>query len=202
MSSNAGRSRIERRADQLVEREVLPLLQHTHRVNAARVLRTRRHVRRDTRSRARARRARRRERRAVRVLDPPGLRIEQRDGLADQVQALPFGGRIAAVHRLRPIEARIAPRREVAVPVGDVAIGVGVDGVVRRVRAQVHHLVERRVRRRLRAPVRLRQRLERLVHQLDGDPLAIGLPHDRSVMTVVHGDHLLAIVRRPPCTAA
>ena len=85
--------------------------------------------------------------------------------------------------------------------VGDVAVGVGVDRVVRRVGVQLHRLAERLVVLRLGARVRLRQRLQRLLHQPDAHPLAVGLADDRPVVRAVDGELLLRHAGRRSCTA-
>ena len=78
----------------------------------------------------------------IAVLYPPIGRVQQGDFFVYRVQALPVGGRVAAVNGLVEIEARIAARDEIAVEIGNIPIGVGIDGVVGRVRAQIHHLAE------------------------------------------------------------
>ena len=57
--------------------------------------------------------------------------------------------------------------------VGDVAVGVGEDGVVGGVRFELHGLAEGFVVFRLGADVGLRQRLDGLMHQADADPFAV-----------------------------
>ena len=55
---------------------------------------------------------------------------------------MPIRFRFAAVDGFRPVEFRIAPRNEVAMKVSDVSVSVSVDRVVRRVRMQLHDLLE------------------------------------------------------------
>ena len=43
---------------------------------------------------------------------------------------MPLRGRIAAIHRLSPVELRVAFRNKVRVEVGDIAAGIGEDRVV------------------------------------------------------------------------
>src|SRR5712691_10517116 len=88
-------------------------------------------------------------------------------------------------HWFGPIESGVALRNEVGVEVGDRAVGVGVDRVVGRVGVQLHRLLERLVALGLRARVRLRERLERLLHQPDAHPLALRLADDGPVMRAV-----------------
>ena len=124
----------------------------------------------------------RRERIVVGVVDPAVLRIDDVGRFIEGQHAVPFGRRVAAVNRLGPVKLRIALRNEVRVEVGDVAAGIRVERVVRRVGVDVHHLLVLVERARLGARVRLDERLHRLFHQPHADPLAVGLPHDRAAM--------------------
>ncbi len=90
----------------------------------------------------------------------------QHDRLVNAVQTLPLRLGITAVHRVLPVELRIAHRNEVAVEVRDAAVRVRIHRVVRRVGAQLHRLVERGVVGRLGAHVRLRQRLHWLLNEI------------------------------------
>ena len=100
------------------------------------------------------------------------------------------GGRIAPVHRLRPVEARVAPGNVVRVEVGDVALGIGEDRVVGRVGVQVHELLERRVVLRLGAGVGLDEGVDVVLHQADAHPPVAHLPLHRAVHRVVGGERL------------
>ena len=124
----------------------------------------------------------------VRVLDPARGGIFLRDGFTDRMQALPFGGGIAAVDRALPVETGIAFGQEVAVEVGDIAVCIGVHRVVGRIGAQLHRLVEVLVAACLGARIRLREGLERLLHQLDRDPLAVLGAHDGAVVAAIGSD--------------
>src|SRR5205807_8755090 len=101
---------------------------------------------------------------------------------------VPVRRRIAAVDRLAPIEAEIAPGNEVAVEVGDLAVGICEDGVVGRIRMELHLLAKRLVVFRLRAQIRLCQLLDRLVYYSDCQPLALGLADDRPMPRAEHGE--------------
>ncbi len=153
-------------------------------MQAARVFRTRVHVPREI-GLLRAVRSRRRIREVVRVVGPARLRVDHVRALRHAVHTLPVGRRVAAVDRTRPVEARVAARDEVRMQVGDIPLGVGEQRVVRGVRVQLHHLQVLLQVLRLRATPRLPQRLERLLHEANGDPLAVGLAHDRTVMCAI-----------------
>ncbi len=58
------------------------------------------------------------------------------------MQPLPISLRITAIDRLRKIEGRIAAGNEITVVIGDVAAGICIDRVVRRISAYVHHFPE------------------------------------------------------------
>ena len=70
--------------------------------------------------------------------------------------------------------------------VRDVAVGVGIYGVVGRIGVQFHRIAKFLIVFRLRARVGLNQRLERFLHQGDADPFAFGFADDRSVMRPVY----------------
>ena len=91
----------------------------------------------------------------------------------DGEQTLPLGCRVTSIDRLGEVEARVAAGNEIAVKVGDVPIRIGIDGVVRRVRLQLHGPQVFLVACRLGPQIRLHQRLHRLLHQPDRHPLAI-----------------------------
>src|SRR5215469_2206091 len=76
----------------------------------------------------------------VRVVEPAAFRVQKMWRLIDGKKSLPFGCGVTSVHRLGPVEAGIPPWNEVAVEIGDVAVGVGEDGVVRRVCLKLHRL--------------------------------------------------------------
>ena len=136
-------------------------------------------------------RAGRRPRPVVRVVEPAVGRIQQTGRLVDRQHAGPLRRGIAAVHRFGPVESDVAPRNEVGMEVGDGAVGVGVDRVVRRVGVQLHRLLERLVALRLHARVRLRERLQRLLHQPDAHPFAVRLADDGSAVRAVDREILV-----------
>src|SRR6516164_4874132 len=70
------------------------------------------------------------ERPTVCVLHPAILRIDDDDGVFKIALTQPFSSRIAAIHWLSEIEFRIALWNEIAVEIGDGAIGIRVHGVV------------------------------------------------------------------------
>ncbi len=127
--------------DQAVERQVIGAGQYLYGVHTPEVLRVGRHVERVVLA-PRAEFLRCRERRGIGVLYPAVLRIEYRDDLVDRVNPLPVGRRVAAVDGFGVVELRVAPRHEVAVEVGDISFAVRVDRIVRRVRADVHHVAK------------------------------------------------------------
>lgn len=67
----------------------------------------------------------------VGVLYPTDRWVEDIRGLVDRVGLAPVVGRRAAVDGPGPVEIGATLRHEVRVPIGDVAVGVGEDGVVR-----------------------------------------------------------------------
>ena len=141
---------VVRRGKQAVKREVLLLVEHAHGMQSARGLGSIVDVARIVRL-FRTARAGRGPRPVVRVVEPAARGIVQSRRLVDREDAVPFRGGIAAVDRSRPVQLRIALRDEVGVEVRDRAIGVGIDGVVRRVGVQLHHVAVRLVVPGLRA---------------------------------------------------
>ena len=137
------------------------------------------------------------ERPVVGVHDPAVGRIEQGDGVFDGVCALPFGCRIAAVHRAGEIKFQVTPGNEIAVKISDAAVGVRIDSIVGSVGAQLLGLAKRCIVSGLGAQVRLFQRRHRILQQPDRDPLVVLGTDDRSVMAVIHGEvarHQLAVL--------
>ena len=108
--------------------------------------------------------------------------------LVDRQQAVPVGGRVAAVDGPRPIEVRAAARDEIPMEVRDIAVGVGKDRVVRRVGVQLHALLERLVITRLRACIRLRECFDGVLHHADAHPLPVCLTDDRTMMRAIDGE--------------
>ncbi len=104
---------------------------------------------------------------------------------------MPVRRRIAAVHRFGPVEFWIALGNKVAVEIPDVAVGIRIDRVVRRVRVQLHSLLECLVVSRLRARVRLRQRLHRFLHQTNAHPFVVHRPDDGPVLRAIYREGLL-----------
>ena len=75
--------------------------------------------------------------------------------------------------------------------VGDVAIGIGEDRVVRRVCLELHGLPVGLVVARFGPRVRLRQGLDVFLHQADGDPFAVRLADDGPVGGAIDREFLL-----------
>src|SRR5260221_49506 len=96
--------------------------------------------------------------------------------------------RIAAVDRMREIECRMALRYEISVKVGDGPVGVRVHRVVGGIGAHVLSFAEGGVVGGFRAQIGLRQRGHRFLQQFDGDPLAVVVANNRSMMTAIHGE--------------
>ena len=78
----------------------------------------------------------------VAVVEPAALWVEQLREFVDVEEALPVGCGIAAVDGFGEVEAGVAAGDEVAVEVGDVAVGVGEDGVVGGVGFEFDRLAE------------------------------------------------------------
>ena len=131
-----------------------------------------------------------RPRPVVGVLDPPARRVHDVRAVLDAVDSVPLGRGVAAVNRPRPVEPVVPPGHELRVEVGDVPVGVGVDRVVRRVGVQLHHLPVLGQRASPGAEERLAQRLHRLLHQPDADPLPARRAHDRPVVRPVDREDL------------
>ena len=74
--------------------------------------------------------------------------------------------------------------------ISDVAVGIGIDGVVRRVRVQFHDLLELPVVFGFGAGERLCQCLDRFLHQSDAHPFSILGANDRAVLGAVNGEDL------------
>ncbi len=172
------------RADQRAEVEIGLAAEHPGIVQAPGVLARLVHIPREVR-RLGALRARRRPGPVVGVGDPAVGRVQEVRGLLERRHALPVRGRIGAVHRPGIVEPVVALGDELRVEIGDLALGVGEDGVVGRVGVELRHLQEGRVVLGLGAQEGLAQRLHRPVHQGDGDPLAVRLAHDGAVMGAV-----------------
>ena len=185
---------VERGRNQRLLCKALLAVEHHDGVHAARVLRSCVHVGRVVLP-LRAERARYRVGPVVGVLDPAVGRVEHVGTFVHRHQIAPLGGRVAAVHGPAPVERRVPLGNEVGMEVGDVALGVGKHGVVGRVGVQVHHLLVLGEVLRLGAAIGLRERLERLVHQPDGHPLAVGLADDGAVVGAVDGELLLRHAR-------
>ena len=128
----------------------------------------------------------------IRVVRPATFRVNDVWLLFKLQQPLPLRGGIAAVHRFRPVERRVATRNEIGVEIRNVALGVGKERVVRRICVKLHCLVEARQIRGLGPRVALHQCLERLLHDANGHPPAAGGPHDRPEMRVVDHELLLS----------
>ena len=126
----------------------------------------------------------------VGVEDPAVGGGQQMRRLVQGVQPLPVRRRVRAVHRLGVVEPVVAPWNELRVQIGDLALGVGEDGVVRGVGPQLGDLEERGVVLGLGAQERLAERLDRLLHQGYRDPLAVRLTDDRAVVRAVDGEAL------------
>ena len=140
----------------------------------------------------RAVRTRGRPRPVVRVVQPAVRRIEQVWRFVGRHQGFPFGRRVGAVDRLRPVEAAVALRDEVGMEVTDVAVGVRVDRIVRRVRMQFHRVAKLFVVARLRTRVRLNERVHRVLHQPDAHPSAVLLADDGAVVGEICREFFLA----------
>ena len=149
-----------------------------------------------------AARTRHREGRGVAILNPARGRVAHLHNIFYGMQTLPVGGGIAAIHGLLPVEVGVAAGHEIAVPVGDGAVFIRKNGVVRRVAVQPHHLFVAGVVRCFRAQIRLREGVQRCVHHVDGNPLTIFFARDGAVLREVHreifvGHTLARLIRQP-----
>src|SRR5579864_8012275 len=114
-----------------------------------------------------------RPRPVVRVIQPAALRVPQIGRLVYFQQALVFSGRIAPIHRSRPVEGRISPRNVVAVEISDITLRGSKQGVVRGVGEEFHGLFVRLVISSLGSQIRLLQGLHGLLHASEAHPLAV-----------------------------
>src|ERR1700722_11351371 len=105
----------------------------------------------------------------VDIEKPTGFGVEEVRHFVEREQAFPVGGGVGTVNGLGEIELCVAAGNEVAVPVGDVAVGVGKDGVVGGVSEQLHGLFVFGVVVGLGTQVALLESGDGRVHQLDGD---------------------------------
>ena len=128
----------------------------------------------------------------VGVESPAVGRVHRLRRVLQGVQALPVRSRVRAVDRLGVIETVVAHRDELRVQIGDLALGAGEQGVVRRIGLQLGHLHEAGVVGGLGAQERLLQGRDRLVHQGDADPLAAFLADDGAAMRLVDGEAFLS----------
>ena len=124
----------------------------------------------------------------VRVLNPATVWIEYADHFTDCVQRSPVGCRVTAIERTVPVEIWVSFGNKVAVPVGNIALTVCIHRVVGRIGAQLHGGGKFFIVAGFGSAIGLCQRLDRLLHQADGYPVAIFLPNDRSVMGVIGSD--------------
>ena len=85
-------------------------------------------------------------------------------------------------------------------PVGNIALAVRIHGVVGGIGAQLHGGGKFFVVAGFGPAIGLRQCLDRLLHQADGDPFPVFLPNDGSVMGVIGSDfnfrHRVAVAKR------
>ena len=161
--------------------------QHPHGLRTAWVLARCVHVSRERRLFGTVR-ARRRPRRIVGVEHPARRWVRHLRQTGQRVHAPPVGRRVRPVDRPRVVEAVVTPRDELRVQVGGHALVVGEQGVVGRVGFQLRHFQKAGIVCRLGPQKRLLQRLDRLVHQGDGDPLPLGLAHHRPMVRAVGGE--------------
>ena len=75
--------------------------------------------------------------------------------------------------------------------VGDVALSVCVNRVIRRVGVQAHVFIEFTMSSRFGAQIRLSQRIDGLLHQFNAHPLVAFAADDRAVMAVVNLERTL-----------
>ena len=122
------------------------------------------------------------------VVQPAAFRVQQIRRLVHFQQALVFGGRVASVHWFGPVKRGIAPRNIVAMEISDVALRRGEQSIVGGIRHQFHRLFVRLVVARPSAKVRLRQRLHRLLHDAETDPLAVFLADHRAMGSAVDSE--------------
>ncbi len=100
------------------------------------------------------------------------------NGFIQLVQAFPISGRNTTVNRFVPVECGIPARNEIAMPVGDIALVIGKDRVVRSVRQQLHILFERFKPVCLSSLIRLYQRIQRPVNRLYAHPFSVAAAHN------------------------
>ena len=132
--------------------------------------------------------ARRRVGPVVGAVGPAGGGVDGVGALLDGVDPLPVGGGVAAVHGERVIEPRVPNGDEVGMEVGNVALGIGEEGVVGGVGVGAHDLQVFIEVPRLGPGVGLDQGLHGLFHEGCGHPLPVHLPHDGPVVGPVHGE--------------
>ena len=109
----------------------------------------------------------------VRVVEIAARGVEQVGRLLEGEQAVPVGLGIAAIDGFGEVELWIATGNEVAVPVGDVTVGIGKDGVVGGVGLHLHRFGVFHIIPCLGAEVGLFEGLDGFLHELDRDPLPI-----------------------------
>ena len=78
----------------------------------------------------------------IAVLYPSVFGVQDQDIFIYRMQAFPIGFGIAAVNRLGIVINRIPDRDKIPMKIGDVTIGIGVYGIVRRIGADIHHLTK------------------------------------------------------------
>ena len=103
------------------------------------------------------------------------------DDLVQRMRALPLSIPGGSINRVVPVEARVADRHEVAMPVCNVSFIVGINSVVGIVRTHVHRLLEVFKILRLRTQPRLHQSFHRTVLLLQRDPHIISLSNHRTM---------------------
>ncbi len=118
-------------------------------------------------------------------MNPTVGRIVDVDRLGHGVHTFPLGGGNAAIHGLRPVVGGVALGYEVAVPVGDVSLGVGIDGIVGGVFQNIHRPLVVGEAPRLGALPALDEHIHRAVVRAQTLPLPVALGHHRAVVGVV-----------------
>ncbi|MCY1173005.1 hypothetical protein D9M73_131540 [compost metagenome] len=116
------------------------------------------------------------------VAHPAGAGIDYIGKRGDRVQAFPVGRRVGPVDRLGIVEAVVAHGHELRVEIGDFALGIGEQRVVRRIGLALGNLPIAGEIVRLGAQPALFECGDRLPHQRLGNPFAPAFGDDRAVV--------------------
>ena len=128
------------------------------------------------------------------------------NGLVQLMDTFPISSRNGSIYRQRPIVRRIPPRHEIAMPIGNIALIIGIDGIVGRIGPDIHGLFILVETIGLGDQPRFQQGIQRSVVLPQAQPPAIPAGHHRSMTGKIphhrfHHQHAIFFIihRERPC---